>query len=94
MTRTITRQQLSSLLRDPNVILFEALPESHWAAGHLPGAVAMPLERVTEIAARHAPDRSTTIVVYCASSTCQSSHVAAAELASLGYESVSVYPGG
>lgn len=92
--RTITRQELSSLVRHPGVLLFEALSEPQWASGHLPGALAMPLERIAEVARTAAPDKSVPIVVYCASETCRNSDIAANKLASLGYASVRVYRGG
>jgi rhodanese-related sulfurtransferase len=34
------------------------------------------------------------VVLYCASATCQNSHIAARKLASLGYTSLSVFGGG
>ena len=40
------------------------------------------------------PDMGAEIVVYCASSTCQNSHIAARTLQSLGYRDVAVYAGG
>ncbi|MGH8680469.1 MAG: hypothetical protein ACREVP_03055 [Burkholderiales bacterium] len=36
------------------------------------------------------PDKSAEIVVYCASSTCQNSHIAARRLEQAGYANVSV----
>lgn len=92
--RTVTRQELSSLIARPDVVLFEALSEAHWASGHIPGARAMPLDRIAEVAAAFASDKAADVVVYCASETCQNSNIAAAKLASLGYTSVRVYPGG
>jgi rhodanese-related sulfurtransferase len=92
--RTVTRQELSSLVTRPNVVLFEALSEAHWASGHLPGAHAMPLERIAQVAAEVAPDKQAEVVVYCASEACANSTIAASKLASLGYASVRVFPGG
>lgn len=40
------------------------------------------------------PDRNAEIVVYCASATCQNSHIAARVLEQMGYGNVAVYPGG
>jgi rhodanese-related sulfurtransferase len=40
------------------------------------------------------PDQAAEIIVYCASDTCQNSHIAAATLAALGYTNVSVYAAG
>ena len=41
-----------------------------------------------------APDKAAEIVVYCASRTCQNSHIAANVLRQLGYANVAVYAGG
>ena len=88
--RTITREELSRL----NAPVFEVLSERHWAAGHIPGAKAMPLDRIAEVARRAAPDKDAGVVLYCASETCKNSHIAAEKLATLGYRSVFVYAGG
>ena len=37
------------------------------------------------------PDREAELVVYCANAACRNSHIAAAELAKLGYAHVAVY---
>lgn len=88
--RTITREQLSEI----DARIFEVLSEQHWAAGHIPGAKAMPLDRIAEVARASAPDKDEAVVVYCASETCRNSHVAAEKLRELGYRSVFVYAGG
>lgn len=87
--RTVTRNDISA-----DAVLFEALSEAHWASGHLPGAHAMPLDRIAEVAAAKAPDKKKPVVVYCASITCKNSDVAAKTLARLGYRDVAVYAGG
>lgn len=93
--QAITREDLVRRLAGPMPpALFEALPEPHFAAGHIPGAVAMPLDRIGEVAARHAPGKDREIVVYCSSTECRNSKVAARKLAELGYGSVRVFPGG
>jgi rhodanese-related sulfurtransferase len=88
--RTITRERLSNL----NARVFEVLSEQHWAAGHIPGAKAMPLDRIAEVARTEAPDKDADVVVYCASETCKNSEIAAEKLVTLGYRSVFVYRGG
>ena len=56
--------------------IIEALPESHYLEEHLPGALNMPHDRTQELAPGLLPDRSAEIVTYCASATCQNSHMA------------------
>jgi rhodanese-related sulfurtransferase len=71
--------------------LVDALPPLAYAASHLPGAISMPSEYVAARARRRIPDSHTEIVVYCASSTCDSSLVVADRLVELGYRNVRHY---
>lgn len=75
-------------------ILVEALPEKYWRDWHLPGARNLPHDQVRQLAPALLPDKSAEIVVYCASATCQNSHIAGRVLEQMGYANVSVYPGG
>ncbi len=95
MHQTITREALAAVLQtaEPPVLL-EALPEKYYAPKHLPGALHMPHDQVDALAAGLIRFKSTPIVVYCASVTCQNSHIAARRLTQLGYENVRVYAGG
>lgn len=96
MSNVITLEQLKNKIgRQSDVVIAEVLPAQYYDAGHLPGAVHLPLDafesgRFREIL----PVQDRDIVLYCASSTCQNSHIAARKLASLGYSSLSVFGGG
>ena len=92
---TIERDQLRALLtaREP-IALLEALPARFFHEGHLPGAKHFPHAEARELAAELLPDKAQRVVVYCSNRECRNSHTAAAVLASLGYEDVSVYAGG
>lgn len=95
MSRQISRTELQARLAvNRELVLLEALPEKYYRDGHLPGARHMPHDRVRELASRVAPDKSAEIVVYCASDTCQNSHIAASQLTLLGYANVAVFAGG
>jgi rhodanese-related sulfurtransferase len=74
--------------------LVEALPDKYWRDWHLPGAKHLPHDQVRQLAAHVLPDRDAEIIVYCASATCQNSHLAARVLAQMGYVNVAVYAGG
>lgn len=89
----ITREELKGKLdrREP-VTLLEALPEKYYVSGHLPGAKMFPQDP-NQIASQ-LPDRSASIVVYCASDTCKNSHTAADTLTKMGYSDVRVYVAG
>jgi rhodanese-related sulfurtransferase len=95
MTRTITRAELlARLAANPQLVLLEALPAKYYDDWHLPGARHFPHDRTRELAPAVVPNRESEIVVYCASRTCQNSHIAANVLRQLGYGDVAVYAGG
>jgi rhodanese-related sulfurtransferase len=95
MTRTISRQDLHAKLKTKQpLVLIEALPERYYLEGHLPSALHLPHDRVRELAPGLLPDKAAAIVTYCASATCQNSHIAADILRAIGYSNVSVYAGG
>jgi rhodanese-related sulfurtransferase len=95
MTRLVSREELQQRLVSANrPTIVEALPEKYYRDAHLPGALHLPHTEVAERAPRLLPDKSAPIVVYCASATCQNSHIAARLLEQRGYSDVSVYAGG
>ena len=95
MNKIVTRNELQArLAANPALVLLEALPEKYYNDWHLPGARHFPHDQARGLASRVVPDKAAEIVVYCASKTCQNSHVAAGVLQQLGYANVSVYVGG
>jgi len=93
--KLIDRNTLHQRLQSPVApTLVEALPEKYWRDWRLPGAKHLPHDRARELAPAVLPDRGAEIVVYCASATCQNSHIAARVLQQLGYRNVAVYAGG
>jgi len=95
MTHQIDRDTLARKLAGAaRPVLVEALPEKYFRDWHLPGARHLPHDEVARLAPAVLPDRAAEIVVYCASRSCQNSHLAAAKLAQMGYENVAVYAGG
>jgi rhodanese-related sulfurtransferase len=75
-------------------VLVDALSPMSYAASHLPGAISMPPEWVDVRAPRLIPDRDAEVIVYCASSTCDSSVTVANRLLELGYRDVRHYAEG
>ena len=70
MVETISRDDLKSKIdRRDLFILVETLPETAYHHVHLPGAINLPPDKVTEDAAKLLPDKNADIVVYCASPT-------------------------
>ena len=95
MPKTVSREELQAKLASKTrPVVLEALPAKYFLDGHLPGALHMPHDRVRALARAVVCDKGADIVVYCASRTCQNSHIAAETLTSLGYTNVSVYGAG
>ena len=95
MSKLIDRQELQRQLSSATPpALVEALPEKYYRDWHLPGALHLPHTEVRERAPALLADKSRPVVVYCASATCNNSHIAAGILGQLGYSNVSVYAGG
>jgi rhodanese-related sulfurtransferase len=93
--RTIERSELQSVLSEKRpLVLLEALDEEYYRKAHLPGALPLPLKGLKQTAGTRLLDKNAELVVYCASSTCQNSDVAARALLELGYSNVRVYRGG
>jgi rhodanese-related sulfurtransferase len=61
----ITREELQRRLQDPSLTIVDVLPAESYAAGHIAGALSLPLEQVASRAQELLPDRSAEIAVYC-----------------------------
>jgi rhodanese-related sulfurtransferase len=94
MSNEISREELSQLVHSHQVVVLEVLPPKYYAEGHLPGARNLPLDRLEQVLAELALDRTEPIVTYCTGPTCPNSGVAAARLGQLGYANVRVFKGG
>lgn len=95
MSKLISREDLQlRMAANLHLVLLEALPEKYYNDGHLPGALHMPHDQTTRLAPTLIKQRDSETVVYCASKTCQNSHIAANFLAQAGYTNVAVYAGG
>ena len=70
MAKTISRDELKAKIdRKDDFLLVETLPATAYHHHHLPGAINLPPENVTTLAAQILPDKNAEIVVYCASPT-------------------------
>ena len=95
MIKSITATELRQRLDGAHPpLLLEALPERYWRERHLPGARLFPHDQATLLAPTMVPTRDTAIVLYCASATCQNSHIAAQLLERAGYTDLTVFGGG
>ena len=95
MNRTISRDEIKARLdaRAP-ITLVEALPQKHFDAGHLPGALNIPHDEVRSKAPEMLPDKDAFIVVYCASAACPNSRIATETLHRMGYSNAYEYAEG
>lgn len=92
---TISRTELLSRLdRGYDFVLVEVLSMAAYDQARLPGAINLPLDRLTELAATLLPDKTSEIVIYGAGPNCTLTKDAARELSELGYQNVRDYPGG
>jgi len=92
MFRQIKREEIQRyLVAGSPVTLIEALPEKYYRDGHLPGAINLPHDQVRTRAPELLPDKHALLVVYCASTPCQNSAIAARTLDALGYTDVAEY---
>jgi rhodanese-related sulfurtransferase len=70
MVATISRDELKVKIdRRETFILVETLPAAAFHHAHLPGAINLPPDQVTQLAPTLLPDKTADIVVYCAKPT-------------------------
>ncbi len=78
----ISRRELSRRLRDGTVTLIDVRPEAEYAAGHVPGAVSVPLAALKRRLRELPPGRE--VVAYCRGPYCVMSFEAVAALRKRG----------
>jgi rhodanese-related sulfurtransferase len=92
--RFITLEDLLEMrANDEKCKLVEVLSEDEYEQGHIPGAINIPLDKLKALARRKLK-RTDTIVVYCASYSCQASTKAARKLLEMGYNETLDFKGG
>lgn len=93
--RSISREAVLGLMQRKVVLLIDSRPSSEYLAGHLPGALSLPLEELGQMheTLQHLPpDRW--LVTYCEGPPCDLSHQLAQVLVQSGYRSVAIYDAG
>lgn len=93
--RLISREALLGLMQRQAVLLIDSRSSSEYQAGHLPGALSLPLEELGQMheTLQHLPpDRW--LVTYCEGPPCDLSHQLAQVLVQNGYRSVAIYDAG
>lgn len=92
----VTVAEVEALLGQPGVTFLDVRVPEAFAAGHLPGAVNLPVysglvERSEALTAIRPEDR---VIIYCQSEDCGWGEVVAADLAFRGYKGVALFPAG
>lgn len=80
----VTREQLLAKIKDGTVTVLDVRPEDEFLLGHIPGAVNMPVEQLSERLAELPKDRE--IVAYCRGPYCVFSFEAEAILRQHGLD--------
>ena len=95
--KTLTTQELKRMMdKKEDFALINVLPEQSFDEEHIPGSHNVPLKRdaFTSEVESIAGGKHRTIVVYCASRSCDASPSAAAKLKSEGFTNVFDYEDG
>ena len=88
----ITQEKAKEIMdSDEKFILLDVREQSEYDEGHIPGAILLPHEEITEKAESILPNKDALILVYCRSG--RRSKIAADALANLGYSNVSEFGG-
>lgn len=84
--RKIDTAQAIRLLDAGQAIAVDVREPDEYAAGHIPGAVLLPLDRIAAEAERRLPDKEARLLVYCR--TGRRSEEGCGALQALGYRQV------
>jgi len=79
----VTREELARRLQDGDLVVLDVRPATEYAAGHLPGAVSIPVGELRRRLAELPADRE--IVAYCRGPYCAFAHEAVGLLREEGY---------
>ena len=90
--RQITQEAAKQMMDTQNVIILDVREQSEFDAGHIPGAVLLPVGTITkDTAAAVIPEPDSVVLVYCRSGN--RSKTASSALAELGYCNVYEFGG-
>ncbi|MBI5885690.1 MAG: rhodanese-like domain-containing protein [Deltaproteobacteria bacterium] len=94
MHNLVSTAQLKILLeRKADLVLVNVLDRPEFAQEHIPGSINIPVAEIERIAPQLIKS-SDLIVVYCRTSRCRASAVAADKLSTIGYDNVMRYSAG
>jgi len=89
----ITQEKAKEMMdADPSAIILDVREQDEYDSGHIPGAVLLPVGKITaDSAAAVIPDLDATVLVYCRSGN--RSKTASAALVDLGYTRIYEFGG-
>ena len=88
----ITQQKAKEMMESQEVIILDVREQEEFDAGHIPGAVLLPVGQISaETAATVIPEQDTVVLVYCRSGN--RSKTASQALADLGYTHIFEFGG-
>lgn len=90
--RQISQEEAKQMMNAGGVIVLDVREQDEYDAGHIAGAVLLPVGTVDETSAQNAiPSKDSTVLVYCRSGN--RSKTASQKLADLGYTQVFEFGG-
>ena len=90
--RQISQEEAKEMMDTQTVIILDVREQSEFDAGHIPGAVLLPVGTITaDTAAQVIPETDSVVLVYCRSGN--RSKTASQTLAELGYTNVYEFGG-
>ena len=90
--KQISQETAKEMMADEAVLILDVRRQDEFDAGHIPGAVLLPVESIDEAsAAAVIPGRDTVVLVYCRSGN--RSKTASQALAELGYANIHEFGG-
>lgn len=90
--RQITQEEAREIMeKDKDITVLDVRTPEEFAAGHIKGAVNVPLSQIGDGEIGELPDHSRRVLVYCRSGV--RSKMAAEKLAAKGYENVEEFGG-
>lgn len=88
----ISQEEAARIMaEEEDFILLDVRTEEEFAAGHIPGAICLPVDDIGTEKPEILPDTAQTVLVYCRSG--RRSKIAAQTLAALGYTDVREFGG-
>lgn len=84
--QSISAEAAQAMLEEGNVTLVDVRTQAEYESAHIPGAILIPNETISDTPPEALPDKDAAILVYCRSG--HRSAEAASKLATLGYTNI------